>query len=295
MCIIDVTDDGSSQIDQGTQSTILTPVTPPTSSHSGSGRCASQNLASSSSGNTLLDDIASSTSCPPCQPVGITFPVTYFSKKARSFNPDWFKVYPWLEYSVKKDAAFCYPCRLFGAGCVHSSRPEKTFSSLGFRDWKHATGQKGILVSHNNSLSHKQAVVAWEQFKLSQDHGLVAEQLGSNRAQQISKNRHYIKSIAEVLLLCSKQEISFRGHDESDSSLNKGNLLEILGVLAKHDPIIEDRLFHGPRNAKYTSNMIQNNILAVMANHVRKQICGSVQKAQFYSLMVDETKDLSKQ
>lgn len=62
-----------------------------------------------------------------------------------------------------------------------------------------------------------------------------------------------------------------------------------------HDPIVNDRLFHGPRNAKYTSHTIQNNILGIMASLVRKQICLSVQKARFYSLMVDETKDLSKQ
>ena len=246
---------------------------------------------SSSTSQEVLSDIASSTSSPSCQPVNITFPVTYFSGKARSFNPDWFKLYPWLEYSVSKDAAFCYACRLFGAVSVHSSRPERAFTSIGFHDWKHATGQKGILINHNNSLSHKQALVAWEQFKTTQDRGSVAEQLGSNRAQQIRKNRHYIKSIAEILLLCSKQEISFRGHDESENSLNKGNFLEILGLLAKHDPIVDDRLLHGPKNAKYTSHMIQNNIIAVMASLVRKQICSSVQKTQFYSLMVDETKD----
>uniref|UniRef100_A0A1X7V7J3 TTF-type domain-containing protein n=1 Tax=Amphimedon queenslandica TaxID=400682 RepID=A0A1X7V7J3_AMPQE len=129
---------------------------------------------------------------------------------ARSFNPDWFKLYPWLEYSVSKDAVFCYACRLFGAASIHLSRPERAFTTTGFRDWKHATGQKGILVIHNNSLSHKQGMVAWEQFKTTHDRGSVAEQLGSNRPEQIRKNKHYIKSIAEILLLCSKQEISFR-------------------------------------------------------------------------------------
>ena len=243
----------------------------------------------------VLDDIATSTSSPPCQPVGITFPVTYFSGKARSFNPDWFKLYPWLEYSVSKDAAFCYACRLFGAANIHLSRPERAFAATGFRDWKHATGQRGILIIHNNSFSHKQGMVAWEQFKMTHDRGSVVEQLGSNRAEQIRKNRHYIKSIAEILLLCSKQEISFRGHDERESSLNKGNFLEILDLVAKHDPIVKERLSHGPRNAKYTSHMIQNNIIAVMATLLRKRICSSVQKAEFFSLMVDETKDLSKQ
>ncbi|XP_011403267.1 PREDICTED: zinc finger MYM-type protein 1-like [Amphimedon queenslandica] len=138
-------------------------------------------------------------------------------------------------------------------------------------------------------------MVAWEQFKTTHDRGSVAEQLGSNRAEQIRKNKHYIKSIAEILLLCSKQEISFRGHDETESSLNKGNFLEILNLLSKHDPAVNERLSHGPRNAKYTSHMIQNNIIAVMATLVRKNICISIQKAGFYSLMVDETKDLSKQ
>ena len=221
-------------------------------------------------------------------------PITYMPGKGRSFNPDWYRLYPWLEYSIRKDATFCYPCRLFGTYSVHITRPEKAFTFIGFHDWKHATGQKGILVTHHNSLCHQQAVVAWEQFKATQNHGSVAELLGSSRAQQISKNRHYIRTISEVLLLCSQQEISFRGHDESEGSLNKGNFLQILGLVAKHDPIVGERLFHGSRNAKYTSHMIQNNILAVMASLVRKQICHSVQKACFYSLMVDETKDLSK-
>ena len=77
----------------------------------------------------VLDDIATSTSSPPCQPVGI---MTYFSGKARSFNPDWFKLYLWLEYSVSKDAAFCYACRLFGAANIHLSRPERAFAATNF-------------------------------------------------------------------------------------------------------------------------------------------------------------------
>ena len=45
------------------------------------------------------------------------------------------------------------------------SRPEKafrqSFSTTLFCDWKHATGSKGMLLSHNNCISHNQAVVAW--------------------------------------------------------------------------------------------------------------------------------------
>jgi hypothetical protein len=81
-------------------------------------------------------------------------------------------------------------------------------------------------------------------------------------------------TIADVLLLCSKQEIAFHGHDESSSSLSKGNFLEILNLVAKHDKVIEDKLLNGPRNAKYTYHTIQN-IVSIMANLVRR-ICDSV-------------------
>ena len=159
----------------------------------------------------------------------------------------------WLEYSVKKDAAYYYPCRLFGSTSVCTSRPEKAFTTSRFRDWKHATGSKGILLSHNNCISHKQAVVAREQFKATSKTGSVAEQLGSHRAEQIKKNRHYIKTVAEVLLLYNRQEIFFHGHDESSESLNKGNFKEILSLVAKHDPVVAEIFFHGPRNALYSS------------------------------------------
>jgi hypothetical protein len=104
-------------------------------------------------------------------------------------------------------------------------------------------------------------MVAWHEFKASQNTGSVAEQLGIQRSEQIKKNRHYIMTIIEVLLLCSKQELAFRGHDESENSSNRGNLMEILSLVAQHDPVVSERLSHGPRNAKYTCATIQNNIL----------------------------------
>lgn len=123
----------------------------------------------------------------------------------------------------------------------------------------------------------------------------MAEQLGSNRAELVKKNRHYIKTIAEILLLCSKQDLAFRGHDESANSLNKGNFNKIWSLVAKHDPIVKDKLAHNLRNATYTSPEIQNNIINIMASMVRKEISTAVQKAGCYSILADETKDASKQ
>jgi len=75
-------------------------------------------------------DIASGVLEAPKQP-GVKFSSRSFGMgRQRSFNSDWYKSHPWLEYSVERDAAFCYPCRLFKS--AGSSRSEDAFTKTGF-------------------------------------------------------------------------------------------------------------------------------------------------------------------
>ena len=63
--------------------------------------------------------------------------------------------------------------------------------------------------------------------------------------EEVRQNRVTLKILSEVVLYLSKQELSFRGHDESSVSLNKGkNYRELLELIAKFDPQFERRL-HG--------------------------------------------------
>ena len=50
----------------------------------------------------------------------------------------------------------------------------------------------------------------------------------------------------------------------------------------------------GPRNATYTSAGIQNSILKILVDIVRNTVCNGVIEAGMFSLLFDETKDLSK-
>jgi hypothetical protein len=56
-----------------------------------------------------------------------------FGSIKQSFSSSWYLNRDWLEYSVEKDAAFCYACRKF-----KSVSSDATFSIKGFKDWKHA-------------------------------------------------------------------------------------------------------------------------------------------------------------
>ena len=62
---------------------------------------------------TLPNDIAVTSKSSPVQPTGVRFPDTSFSGKKRSFNPLWYQKHKWIEYSIKNDAIFCFPCRFF--------------------------------------------------------------------------------------------------------------------------------------------------------------------------------------
>ena len=136
---------------------------------------------------------------------------------------------------------------------------------MGFKDWKHATGKGGVLSKHDSSCAHRNSVISWKQYKLnSYRKTSISDRLGISRAEQVAQNRHYIRTLAEIILLCSHQEIALCGHREGEESRNRGNFLEILNLIAIHDPVINERLKNGPKNAKYTSPDIQNTLINVM-------------------------------
>ncbi|XP_060210991.1 uncharacterized protein LOC132638013 [Lycium barbarum] len=54
--------------------------------------------------------------------------------KWRRFNSKWLDEYDWLEYSVTKDAAFCFYCYLFQDENINQGGGE-VFSSIGFTSW----------------------------------------------------------------------------------------------------------------------------------------------------------------
>ena len=114
-----------------------------------------------------------------------------------------------------------------------------------------------------------------------------------DHSKLVQENRHYIKSVAEVLLLTATKNIAQRGHRESEEVDHRGNFLAILELLANHDPVVEKKM-NGVQNAKYTSHQIQNEVLDTLAEMVRSTIIKEVKESQVFALMADETKDVSK-
>lgn len=192
------------------------------------------------------------------------------------------------------DAAFCFPCRHFAPH--HSLKNhDPCVTTVGFSNWKNAKATNKGLVAHAKSDHHVYALVAWTEHKRMEAADTSVQQMVSEAHQKaVEENRHFIKTVAEILLLTAKQDIAQRGHRENDENTNRGNFLEILKIISNHDPIIAKKCANLPKNAKYTSAQIQNEVLEILAEMIRKQIIEEVKSSGEFSLIVDETKDVSK-
>ena len=75
---------------------------------------------------------------------------------------------------------------------------------------------------------------------------------------------------------------------------NPGNAKKILQFAATHDPVIANRVKNGPKNEKYTSSSMQNEIIETLSYMVLDEIVENVQRARFFTIQADETKDVRK-
>ena len=188
--------------------------------------------------------------------------------------------------TVSKDTAHCFCCRHFGG---ELSSPDRKFISVGWRKGKDK------LKKHSRSAIHKDKTISWQQFKrIAQEGATVAVKISdkSRSERQIADNRYYIGCIIEVLLLCAQQDIALRCHDETEESMNPKRIFQFL---VSRDPQLQARAQTVPANATYMSPDIQKTLLTVIGDLIREKIRDEVNESGFYALMVDETKDVSKQ
>ena len=239
-------------------------------------------------------DIAQDKSQSPKQPAGMTFPNRFYGNSKRCFQAKWYTDYPWVEYSVERDAVFCFPCRYFGVSA------DKALTYVGFRDWKHARGKNGTLTIHDSACSkHHDAVLSWKAYQSTVSNtSSVAVHLDRGRTRIIEENRAYVKAILECILYCCQQGSPLRGHrktiDTEDSSINTGNFRSLVVLQSRSNDILRKRLTSGPKNASWLGHDMQNSLIALLADAVRKMMHTKISGARYFTLIADETKNISK-
>ena len=88
--------------------------------------------------------------------------------------------------------------------------------------------------------------------------------------------------------MLGSQGLPFRGNDESEESINKGNFLACLGLLKEFDPFLQKH--NPPSNATYTSPTSQNEIIECCSQEVTSVIIAEMKNSKIYAIMADEAR-----
>ena len=228
----------------------------------------------------------------PRQPMLPQFPLKQSGSQKRSFTATYYRKYPFIEYSVKHDAIFCYACRLFSSVSGHAG-VEDIFRSTGFSNWKKIDER---LKKHSDSNGHKDAMISWRFWQQSQEGKGVDVLIANQNKLDMENNRKAIGTLAKIALFCAQQAIALRGHRESDDdpSTNHGNFLELLRLLKTESTEVQEMMDKLPRNATYTSKDSQNEMLSSAYSVLKQDIIGEIKDSAMYSIIADEARDISK-
>ncbi|KAF8393116.1 hypothetical protein HHK36_021357 [Tetracentron sinense] len=225
----------------------------------------------------------------PCQPRNHDFPYTKFGKQLRRFNPAWFNEYgSWLEYSIRKDAAFCLYCYLFRIDNGEQAGGE-SFVVEGFKNWKKKEKFE-VHVGEPNS-AHNQAFTACQDLMNQKQHIRTVMRKQSDQSRRDYRVR--LNASIDCIRFILRQGLAFRGHGESEDSNNKGNFLELLQFLSNHNESIRNVVLqNAPENLKLTAPDIQKDIVSAVATETTNTIINGVGDALF-AILIDESRDIS--
>ncbi|XP_008239212.2 PREDICTED: uncharacterized protein LOC103337827 [Prunus mume] len=143
----------------------------------------------------------------------------------------------------------------------------------------------------------------WLEYSISKDAAfcLYCYLFKTNFEQVVSKHsdqaRKAYRTCLNASIKCTKfllrQGLAFRGHDESATSSNRGNYLELLQFLADNDDKVREVVMeNAPGNLKLLVPCIKKEIVNSCALETLDAIMDCL-KDRFFSILVDEARDVS--
>jgi hypothetical protein len=88
--------------------------------------------------------------------------------------------------------------------------------------------------------------------------------------------------------------ILFEGNLTDDKTLNVGNILSLLKVIAQYDPLLASHLQparENPTSISYLSQEIQKEFICLLASTLRKKLLSDIKSSKFYGILIDSIPD----
>ncbi|XP_043361791.1 zinc finger MYM-type protein 1-like [Dermochelys coriacea] len=192
---------------------------------------------------------------------------------------------PWLIYSPSTDCLFCFMCKLFSPNST-SARTKR-----GFDSWDHI----GRLGDHERSTEHRQALTTYTM------HLSKTQALEKHTADGNIKERNYwtevLKRVVATIKFLATQGVALSGNNETFGSLNNGNFLGCLELIAEYDPFLACHINNygntGHGTTSHLSSTICEEFIKVMADKVKQVIVDELKLSKYFSFSIDSTLDTS--
>ncbi|CAB3992391.1 zinc finger MYM-type 1-like [Paramuricea clavata] len=174
----------------------------------------------------------------PCFPTNPDIP----QGKQNRFSPRWYDEYPHLEYSVEKDAVFCFVCSLFD-DTPSKEKADPSWKTTGVRKWHKmksvGKSKQGKLVQHFSSQSHKASLGAYCHFLQRTKH--IDIQLDKEKkaaqiqeAQDLEYNRQIILILLDIAKTLARQALPFRSDSNEDDTTRDEEHTDRLSVVLRY-------------------------------------------------------------
>ena len=192
------------------------------------------------------------------------------------FLAKWFEDYKWLHLCSKSLKVYCFYCRvaLRSQVSVMSTKADPAFSTTtGFSNWKKGTSS---FKQHESSLAHRDALSAHIMSSVTPINELLKD---CGNLTQKNRRQSFLNQLAGIRFLV-RQGISVRNDHSSGSNLT----ILLKQVLGECNWVKEN---------KYQSPEVINELIKLMANKVLFALLSDVHKNRWFSILADETRDIS--
>uniref|UniRef100_H2ZW52 DUF4371 domain-containing protein n=1 Tax=Latimeria chalumnae TaxID=7897 RepID=H2ZW52_LATCH len=235
----------------------------------------------------------------PRDSCGRAFPVNIFFKTL----PNGEKVSrDWLVWSQSAQGLFCFPCCLFDR-C--SSEQEQQVSMLGKSDARLKDNWKklyDLVTSHEHNPVHLSLYFDWKNLEKSlKKHIGIDAALQKQIEAETVKWREILKCSLYVTLFLAERNLSLCGSNSKIGDRRNGLFLGTLELLSRHNRVLELHLQEAKKHQDQETHMqvhyfswrSQNEFIEECGKLVLNSIIQEVQKAFYYSIIVDGTPDAS--
>ena len=205
----------------------------------------------------------------------------------RRYLPAWEEKHPWITYDATKDKVFCTFCS--EADRIGAPLPGVTerlhdtvhaFTRVGFSSWNKALERFKM---HEKSDMHRAAA----QVVHNINNGVnVSASMSTGKAKQMADARTALMGILSTVQVLAWQGLAIRGHEDETS-----NFVNILRVRSRDIP--ELKAWLARKEYTWMSKDILNEMVEILAHSLLRTLLTDLQAAEFFSVIMDETADIS--